>query len=171
MVSFRESVPRSWAESRAHFKHTSHDLSTSLGLFLRYVCWILTICKAWCATGHSVSAQTVVIFILHESYLYRCLSSQISQSMINYLSHTQTKSWDKLGQGQIGGGKFRKCFTGEGTVLGQAEEAYFISVSKVSVAKKLCYTFLVLKMTANKGQIFQVCVLGSPTLKELKSHG
>ena len=105
MVSFSESVPRSWAESRAHLKYTSHDLSTSLGLFLRYVCWILTVCKAWCATGHSVSAQTVVIFVLHESYLYRCLSSQISQSMINYLSHAQTKSWDKLGQGQIGGGK------------------------------------------------------------------
>lgn len=70
--------------------------------------------------------------------------------MINYLSHTQTKSWDKLGQGQIGGGKFRKCFTGEETVLEQAEEAYFISVSKVSVAKKLCYTFLILKMTVSK---------------------
>lgn len=70
--------------------------------------------------------------------------------MINYLSHAQTKSWDKLGQGQIGGGKTRKCFTDEGTVLGQAEEAYFISVSKVSVAKKLCYTFLILKMTVSK---------------------
>ena len=47
------------------------------------------------------------------------------------------KSWDKLGQGKIGGAKIRKCFTDEGTVFRKAEEAYFISVSKVSVAKKL----------------------------------
>lgn len=89
--------------------------------------------------------------------------------MINYLSHTQMKSWDKLGQGRIGGEKIRKCFTDEGTVFRKAEEVYFISVSKVSVAKKLCYTFLTLKMTVktNTVQIFQVCVLGSPMLKEL----
>lgn len=84
--------------------------------------------------------------LLPESYLCKCLSSQISQNMVSYLSQAQTNRINS-GKGKSGWEKVRKCFTDEGTVSGQAGVAYFISVSKVPFAKILCYTFLLLQMT------------------------